>query len=100
MIETLESTQKKMISNRFGVLLAEKRIKEKRNISLAEVSEVSGVPRKTLFAWLKNTVTRYDDHVLDALCEYFSCEVGDLLEWDHLGPKQRQELPDETELPQ
>lgn len=67
------------ISNRFGVLLAEKSIAEKRNISVSEVARESGISRKTLQGWANNTVTRYDTPVLEALCKYFGCEPGDLI---------------------
>ena len=69
------------INNRFSLLLAEKRIREKRNISIAEVARDSGISRKTLLAWANNTVTRYDAPVLDALCRYFGVEPGSLLEY-------------------
>jgi putative transcriptional regulator len=69
------------VNNRFGVLLAEKRAKEKRNIPLSEVAEATGIPPKTLFAWANNTVSRFDVHVIDAICQYFGIEPGELFEY-------------------
>jgi putative transcriptional regulator len=69
------------VNNRFGILLAEKRIKERRNISLAEISDEIGISRKTLYAWENNTVTRFDVPVIDALCKYFGVNPGDLFEY-------------------
>lgn len=69
------------VNNRFGVLLAEKRAQEKRNIPLAEVAEQTGIPSKTLFAWANNTVTRFDVHVIDAICKYFGVRPGDLFDY-------------------
>jgi transcriptional regulator with XRE-family HTH domain len=69
------------VNNRFAVLLAEKQIKERRNISLAEVAETAGVARKTLYAWENNTVTRFDVSVIDAICKYFGVKPGDLFEY-------------------
>ena len=69
------------INNRFAVLLAEKRVKEKRNIPLAEVAEATSLPAKTLFAWSNNTVTRFDVHVINAICKYFEVQPGDLFEY-------------------
>ncbi|MFN8434358.1 MAG: helix-turn-helix transcriptional regulator [Anaerolineales bacterium] len=69
------------VNNRFAILLAEKRIKERRNISLAEVADEIGISRKTLYAWENNTVTRFDVPVIDALCQYFSVKPGDLFEY-------------------
>ena len=68
------------INNRFAVLLAEKRIKERRNISLQEVSEKTGISRKTLYAWENNTVTRFDLAVLAALCIYFDVDIKEMLQ--------------------
>lgn len=69
------------VNNRFAILLAEKRIKERRNIPLAEIAEEIGVARKTLYAWENNTVTRFDVPVIDALCKYFGVNPGDLFEY-------------------
>lgn len=83
------------INNRFAVLLAERRIQEKRNISLQEVAEKTGISRKTLYAWENNTVTRFDLSVLSALCLYFGINPGDLLQFipdekkDETKPKKK-----------
>ena len=79
------------INNRFGILLAEKRVKEKRNIPLSEVAQEVGLPPKTLFAWANNTVTRFDVHVINAICQYFGVQPGELFEYvpDHPQPKQK-----------
>lgn len=69
------------VNNRFGILLAEKRITEKRNIPLAEVEQMTGIPRKTLYAWQNNKVTRYDATIINSLCRYFACEPGNLFHY-------------------
>jgi putative transcriptional regulator len=68
-----------VINNRFGILLAEKRIAEKRRISLSEVAEQTGISRTSLQAWENNTIMRFDAPVIDALCVYFKCVPGDLI---------------------
>lgn len=78
------------VNNRFAILLAEKRIKERRNISLAEVADEIGISRKTLYAWENNTVTRFDVPVIDALCQYFGVKPGDLFEYiEEAKPKKK-----------
>ncbi len=67
------------ISNRFGILLAEKIANEKRNISLSEVARETGIARKTLQSWANNNVSRFDAPVIEALCEYLECEPGNLI---------------------
>jgi transcriptional regulator with XRE-family HTH domain len=69
------------INNRFAVLLAEKQIKERRNIPLAEVAEATGISRRALYAWENNNVNRFDVPVIDALCKYFGVKPGDLFEY-------------------
>ena len=69
------------VNNRFGTLLASKRALEKRNIPIAEVSRETGIARITLQSWANNTVTRFDAPVIDALCQYFKCQPGDLFEY-------------------
>jgi DNA-binding Xre family transcriptional regulator len=77
------------VNNRFAVLLAEKRMKEKRSIPLTEVSEATGIPHKTLFAWANNAVTRFDVHVIDAICKYFGVKPGDLFEYIEDDPPKK-----------
>ena len=69
------------VNNRFAVLLAEKRIKERRNISLQEVAEKTGISRQTLYAWENNKVNRFDVPVINALCQYFGIQPGELFEY-------------------
>lgn len=85
--------EEKMIINRFSILLSKKKIQEKRNISLAEVEASTGIPRKTLYAWSLNRITRYDARVIDALCIYFKCQVGDLLMWQSPDPWESADNP-------
>jgi len=70
------------IRNRFAQLLEEKQNKENRFIPIAEVAQVTGIPRKTLYQWEKNTVTRFDTKIVDKLCEYFGITLTELL--DHI----------------
>ena len=67
------------ISNNFAVLLQKKQDKEHRFIPLSEVAQATGITRKTLYQWEKNTLTRYDPKVIDALCEYFGVTLAELL---------------------
>jgi len=70
-----------VINNRFAVLLAEKRVKERRNISLQEVAEETGISRQALYKWENNKVNRFDVPVIDALCRYFGVEPGALFQY-------------------
>ena len=67
------------IYNRFRVLLAEKAEKEQKNIPLKEVERRTGITWTTLQSWANNKVSRFDEPVIIALCDFLECEVGDLL---------------------
>jgi transcriptional regulator with XRE-family HTH domain len=75
------------IKNRFAQLLDEKQKSEDRFIPLAEVAGETRISRKTLYAWEKNIITRYDPKVIDALCEYFGVGLSELL--DHIPPPKK-----------
>jgi len=80
------------VNNKFGVLLAQKRAQEKRNISLSEVAKVTGVARRTLYAWQNNKTQRFDAPVINALSHYFELrDIGELLEYidDPPAPKKK-----------
>jgi len=68
-----------LISNNFAVLLQKKQDEEHRYIPLSEVSQATGIHRKTLYKWEKNVITRYDPKVIDALCKYFGVTLSELL---------------------
>jgi putative transcriptional regulator len=67
------------IVNHFRILLAQKATKQQQNIALMDVQRETGIAWSTLNSWANNHVTRYDSPVIQALCEYFDCQVGDLL---------------------
>ena len=69
------------VNNRFAILLAEKRVLEKRNISLVEVAEATKVSRQALYKWENNSINRFEVRVIDALCEYFGIQPGDLFHY-------------------
>ncbi len=69
-----------MIRYRLKELIAEKEFRERRQITLGEIAEATGIHRTTLSkianAPSYNTVT---DNV-DKLCGYFDCDVASLME--------------------
>jgi putative transcriptional regulator len=73
------------IVNHFRFLLAQKATRQQQNITLMDVQRETGIAWSTLNSWANNQVTRYDAPVIMLLCEYFNCQVGDLLvfEKDH-----------------
>lgn len=70
-----------MIRVKFKQLLDDKAFSEGRRITLNEVSEATKIARATLnrIANRPGYNTTLDN--IDALCSYFSCTPGDLLEY-------------------
>lgn len=75
-----------MIRFRLKELIAEKEFKENRVVTLAEVAEATGVHRVTLSKIANNRGYHTGTEILDKLCEYFGCTVGQIAE--HVSPTQ------------
>lgn len=68
-----------MIRILFKQLLDEKSFREKRRITVGEVSEVTGISRATLTRVANVAGYNTNTDTLNALCVYFECEPKDLL---------------------
>jgi DNA-binding Xre family transcriptional regulator len=67
------------LRNRFLIQLAEKEKREGRRIRNKEIAQAVGVNEHTVARWIRNDVAKIDVPVLEAFCNYFECDVGDLL---------------------
>jgi putative transcriptional regulator len=65
--------------NRLLDLLTEKERRERRRISQAEIARDIGVSTNTMSHWMQNNQDKLDVSVIERLCDYFQCELGDLL---------------------
>lgn len=72
-----------MIRNNLQKLIDEKAKRDKRpKIPIREISHQIGLSANTLYLWLRDEgVNQVNLNTLNALCEYFDCQVGDLLEY-------------------
>ena len=68
-----------MIRFRLKELMAEREFKENRVITLAEVAEATGIHRVTLSKIANNRGYHTGTDILDRLCGYFGCQVGELV---------------------
>lgn len=68
-----------MIRFRLKELMAEREFRENRVITLAEVAEATGIHRVTLSKIANNRGYHTGTDILDRLCTYFGCQVGDLV---------------------
>jgi putative transcriptional regulator len=78
------------VKNHFARLLDEREQKEGRYISLAEVSNATGISRKTLYKWQNDEVEHFNNEVIDKLCDYFGVPLDELLERTPADPKPKQ----------
>jgi putative transcriptional regulator len=63
-----------MIKNRLAILMAEHGIK-----TMTEFSDKTGLDKNTISNWYNQKVTRFSSETLEIMCEFFNCQVGDLL---------------------
>jgi transcriptional regulator with XRE-family HTH domain len=70
---------RRKLRNRFLTLLTEKERREQRRITYTEIAKFAESSIGVISRWAKNEIERYDAPMVEAMCEYFECEVGDLL---------------------
>ena len=48
-------------------------------ITYRDVQAATGLSATTLSRWMTNQVERFDGETIQLLCDYFHCEVGELI---------------------
>ena len=64
-----------MISNKFSAMLGERLIK------ISKIADETGISRTTLTNLYYRRSTQISFDVLDKLCKYLQCSIGDILEY-------------------
>lgn len=67
-----------MIRFRLQELIAEKKFKEGRSLTIKEVAEATGISRATLSKMVNTKGHSTTTDNLDALCKYFGCRLEDV----------------------
>ena len=62
-------------------LIAEKEFREKRRITIGEIAEATSINRMTLSKMINHPGASIKSEIFDKLCEYFDCEIGDLISY-------------------
>lgn len=57
------------------------RIMGERKLKITDVARDTGVNRGTITRLYHETASRVELEVIEALCRYFDCQVGDLFEY-------------------
>jgi len=61
------------------VLAAQKAQREGRRVSLIRIATETRVSKYTIYALANNELSEFPKEVIEKLCNYFGCEIGDLL---------------------
>ena len=69
------------IRNRFRILLAQKETRDGRSYTYEDIQSATGISPTTLASYAKGRVTRFDSKTLKTLCDFFDCELSELLEY-------------------
>ena len=67
------------LKNRLLSLMAEKDHIEGRRIKQKEIAQAINVAPHTIGSWIRNDITKFEAYVVERLCDYFECDVSDLL---------------------
>ena len=70
-----------MIRFKLKQQIADREFREKRRVTIQEIAEATGVNRMTLSKMINQHGAVIRTDVLDRLCEFFGCEIGDLAEY-------------------
>jgi putative transcriptional regulator len=70
-----------VIRFRFKELLADKGFRERRNVTIAEVAEATGIHRITLSKIANHPGYNTGTDNLDRLCRYFGCSLDALAQY-------------------
>lgn len=70
------------IVNRLADLKREKEKRDQTEITWEKVAADTGLAYSTVLRWSRSYVNRYDDTALMKFCEYFECQVGDILVYE------------------
>jgi putative transcriptional regulator len=71
--------KQRKVRNRLLLLMQQEERRINRRIKQKDIADFAGVSEHTIIKWVRNEVTRYDAHIIERLCDYFNCEIGDLL---------------------
>jgi DNA-binding Xre family transcriptional regulator len=70
---------KRQLKNRLMELIQERERKLGYRLKQHDIAQAISVTDHTIASWIRNEVTRFDKHVVEGLCEYFDCELNELL---------------------
>lgn len=70
-----------MIRFRLKERIADLEFEQRRKVTLSEIAEATGLNRTTLSKLSSSSGYNTTTDVLDRLCAYFGCKIGDIVEY-------------------
>jgi putative transcriptional regulator len=71
--------KQRKVRNRLLELIQTRERKIGRRLKQHDIAVFAGVADHTIINWIRNETTRYDAHIIERLCDYFDCDISDLL---------------------
>ncbi|CAN5384291.1 hypothetical protein BH10CHL1_BH10CHL1_45180 [soil metagenome] len=71
-----------MIKSKLKLLITQREVTTGKKITYANLGVPVGLSKNTLARLAENKTDRVDFLTLDKLCQYFQCNVADLLEYE------------------
>ena len=69
------------VTTNFLQFLAQKEKRENKRYKISEISRITGIERRRLYNWRDGDVAIYKDYEIVALCDFFNCRPGDLIDY-------------------
>lgn len=70
-----------MITSNLPLLRVQKEKHEGRKLTYETISQETGLSKNTVMRMMNSEFDRIENPTIEALCEYFECGIGDLLEY-------------------
>jgi DNA-binding Xre family transcriptional regulator len=83
--------KKRILRNRLLALIQAREQALNRRVKLKDLADFVGVTNHTITSWIRNEVRKYEAHIIEGFCDYFSCDVGDLLYFEWVEVEDEQE---------
>ncbi|MBL8134246.1 MAG: helix-turn-helix transcriptional regulator [Anaerolineae bacterium] len=74
--------KKRVLKNRLMILVQERERRMNRRIKLKDLATFVGVTNHTVTSWIRNDVRKYEAHIVEGFCDYFDCDIDDLLTFE------------------
>lgn len=71
--------KKRVLKNRLLILIQERERQINRRVKLKDLASFVGVTNHTVTSWIRNEVRKYEAQIVEGFCDYFDCDLADLL---------------------